>query len=125
MGHDPEKLKAFWEHCNSWRSLATAQIAGNAAGLAYCIKVLDSASPRYNTGAFIVLFGIGLLLGALFFFVVSMLKAGMTTAIVAQEPPTNSLSDKATYYFGLFGLWGSSACFTAAILLFLYRFSVM
>ncbi|MET4316264.1 hypothetical protein [Bradyrhizobium sp. RT5a] len=125
MGHDPEKLKAFWEYCESWKSLATMQMVGHAAGLAYCIKVLDSASPRYNTGAFIVLFGIGLLLGALFFLIVSILKAGMTTAIVAQEPPTNDLGDKATYYFGLLSLWGSSACFAAAILLFIHRFSVM
>lgn len=123
--HDPEKLKAFWEYCEAWKGLAKLQLAGNALGLGYCVKVLDTASPRYNTGAFITLFGIGLLLGALFFLIVTMLKAGMTTAIVGREPPTNGLGDKAMYYLGLTGLWGSSVAFAAAILLFIYRFSVM
>jgi hypothetical protein len=121
--HDPEKLKAFWEYCEAWKGLAKLQIAGNGAGLAYCIAVLNSASPRYNTGAFIVLFGVGLLLGAMFFFIVSSLKAGMTTAIVGRQAPTGGPADQATYWLGLAGLWGSSAAFAAAILLFIYRFS--
>ncbi len=124
--HDPERLKAFWKYCEAWKGLAKLQIAGNGAGLAYCIAVLNSASPRYNTGAFIVLFEIGLLLGAMFFFIVivSSVKAGMTTAIVGRQAPTGGLGDKAQYFLGLVGLWGSSAAFAAAILLFIYRFSI-
>ncbi|WIW46842.1 hypothetical protein ML401_01610 [Bradyrhizobium sp. 62B] len=122
--HDPEKLKAFWEYCEAWKGLAKLQMAGNAAGLAYCLTALNSASPRYNTGAFITLFGIGLLLGALFFFIITIVKAGMTTAIVAREPPGGGFADKASHFFGLLGLWGSSAAFVAAILLFIYRFSI-
>jgi hypothetical protein len=123
--HDPEKLKAFWEYCEAWKGLAKLQIAGNGAGLAYCIAVLNTATPRYNTGAFIVLFGIGLLLGAMFFFIVSSVKAGMTTAIVGREAPSGGLGDKAQYFLGLVGLWGSSAAFAAAVILFIYRFSAM
>jgi hypothetical protein len=46
--HDPEKLKAFWEYCETFKGWAKCLIAGNAAGLGYCLTVLNSPTPHWQ-----------------------------------------------------------------------------
>jgi hypothetical protein len=81
-----------------------------------------SESPKYNVGVFVGLFGAGLLLGGLYFLVLTILKAEVTTAIVTQQRPGSSIRGTILAVAGHVGMWGSAAAFAAAILLFIYRF---
>jgi hypothetical protein len=121
-GYDPEKLKAFWEYCEAWKGWATLLLVGNAAGLGYCLTNLNSETPKYNVGAFIGLFGAGVLLGGLYFLILTILKAEVTTAIVTQQRPGASFRGTVLEVLGYIGMWGSAVAFALAILLFIYRF---
>jgi hypothetical protein len=120
--YDPEKLKAFWEYCETFKGWAKALVAGNAVGLGYCLTNLNSDTPRYNTGAFVALFGAGVLLGGLYFLILTIVKAEVTTATVSQERPGASLRATLLEVLGHIGMWGSAGAFALAILLFIYRF---
>jgi hypothetical protein len=124
-GYDPDKLKAFWEYCEAFKGWAKLLIVGNASALGYCLTTLNSPSPKYNVGLFIVLFGCGLLLGGLYFLILTILKAEVTTAIVTQQRPGRSFRDALLEVLGHIGMWGSAAAFAAGILLFAYRFWVL
>jgi len=82
--YDPEKLKAFWEYCETFKGWAKALVAGNAVGLGYCLTNLNSDTPRYNIGAFIALFGAGVLLGGLYFLILTIVKAEVTSNRLAR-----------------------------------------
>jgi hypothetical protein len=107
--HDPEKLKAFWEYCEAFKGWAKLLLAGNAAGLGYCLTHLNSGTPKYNVGAFVGLFGAGVLLGGLYFLVLTILKAEVTTAIVTQQRPGPSIRGTILEVAGHVGMWGSAA----------------
>jgi hypothetical protein len=124
-GYDPDKLKAFWEYCEAFKGWAKLLIVGNAAGLGYCLTALNGPTPKYNVGLFIVLFGCGLLLGGLYFLILTILKAEVTTAIVTQQGPGHSFRDGLLEILGHIGMWGSAAALIAGILLFAYRFWVL
>jgi hypothetical protein len=123
--HDPEKLKAFWEYMETWKTLAKGLVLFNAAGLGYCITVLNSAEPRYRVGQFIALFVAGILFAGLYFLILTILKAEVTTAIVAQQRPGLTFRGKLLEYAGLTGMWGTILAPAAAVVLLAYRFGVL
>jgi hypothetical protein len=120
--HDPEKLKAFWEYCETFKRWAKLLLAGNAAGLGYCLTSLNSETPRHNVGVFVALFGAGVLLGGLYLLVLTIVKAEVIAAIVTQQRPGPSIRGTVLEVAAHVGMWGSAAAFAAAILLFIYRF---
>ena len=120
--HDPEKLKAFWEYCEAFKGWAKCLIAGNAAGLGYCLTTLNSPTPRYNVGLFVTLFGSGLLLSGLYFLILTIIKAEVTTAIVTQERPGRTWRGTMLEVLGHIGMWGAAAAFALGIVIFAYRF---
>jgi hypothetical protein len=120
--HDPEKLKAFWEYCEAFKGWARLLILGNAAALGYCLTVLNSPTPRYNVGLFIALFGGGLLLGGLYFLILTIIKAEVTTAIVTQQRPGRSFRGVLMEILAHIGMWGSAGAFSLGIIIFAYRF---
>jgi hypothetical protein len=120
--HDPEKLKAFWQYMETWKGLATALIVCNGTGLGYCLTILNSDTPKYNVGAFVAIFGAGVLLGGLYFLILTILKAEVTSAIVTQQRPGVTIRGKIIEWSGLISMWGSAAAFCLGILLFIYRF---
>src|SRR5262249_41230420 len=106
--------KAFWEYCETFKGWAKTLVAGNAVGLGYCLTNLNADSPRYNIGAFIALFGAGVLLGGLYFLILTIVKAEVTTAIVSQERPGASLRGTLLEVLGHIGMWGSAGAFALA-----------
>jgi hypothetical protein len=90
------KLEFLHKHLDAFMAWAKLLVAGHVAGLGYCLFVLKGDGPRYNVGAFIWLFGVGLLLAGLYFLVLTILKVEVSQAIIAQEYRHIAL--------GLFGL---------------------
>jgi hypothetical protein len=124
-GYDSNNLKAFWEYCETFKRWAKLLIAGNAAALGYCLASLNTPNPKYNLGAYILLFGAGLLLAGLYFLVLTIIKAEVTTAIVTQQRPGRTTRSIALEILGHVGMWGSALAFAFGILLFAYRFWVL
>jgi hypothetical protein len=58
----------------------------------------------------VVIFGVGLLLGAIYFGVLTILKVEVPQRIIANERPTG-VRGKVLEVIGLVGLWGSAAAF--------------
>jgi hypothetical protein len=55
----------------------------------------------------------------------TILKAEVTTAIVAQQRPGLTFRGKLLEYAGLTGMWGTILAPAAAVVLFAYRFGVL
>lgn len=121
---DPKtKLDALYKHLETFSAWAKLLVGANAAGLGYCIFVLKAETPRYNVGIFIWLFGAGLLLGGLYYLILTILKVEVPQAIIAQEAPNSPIRSAIMEWLGHIGMWGSAACFAAGLLLFMYRFA--
>jgi hypothetical protein len=124
-GYDRGKLEDFRKWCDGYIKLATGLILANGAGLAACIKYLSSASPQFRVGDFIFLFGLGIIIGGMFFMAMHFTKGNVTTAIVTQTRPGASIWGTVVEWSGYIGVWGSAICFVGALLLFAFRFRVL
>jgi hypothetical protein len=71
------------------------------------------------------LFVAGILFAGLYFLILTILKAEVTTAIVAQQRPGLTFRGKLLEYAGLTGMWGTILASAAAVVLFAYRFGVL
>jgi hypothetical protein len=115
------KLGAFGEHFQAFNRLAKLLITGHGIGLAGCLAVLKESSPQLNVGTFIWLFGCGLLLAGLYFFMLTITEVEVRQRIISQGGSAG-LRGQVIALLAHIGMWGSIAAFVAAIGLALYRF---
>ena len=122
----PEALR---DHFDILSKGASYLLVGHSAGLIGCLSVFkehsDLAPPFDQLDLLILLFGSGLLLGALFWGAMMTVKISATEAIASQGPPKKGvgwLLGKAIEWLALLGLWASLFAFVAAVLLIMYPF---
>jgi hypothetical protein len=119
----PTKLKALGEHFGALGKAAKYLLAANGIGFLSSLRTASDIYDRYvrtpprlrdaglleTFGLLVAIFGVGLLLGAIYFGVLTILKVE-----VANERPTG-VRGKVLEVIGLVGLWGSAAAFALGI----------
>jgi hypothetical protein len=120
----PTKLKALGEHFGALGKAAIYLLAGNGIGFLSALRTASGIYDQYvrtpprlreaglleTFGLLAAIFGVGLLLGAIYFGVLTILKVEVPQRIIANEWPTG-VRGKVLKVIGLVGLWGSAAAF--------------
>ena len=120
----PTMLKALGEPFGALGKASKYLLVGNGIGFLsginnYAKYVSTPPRLRYAglleiLGLLVVTFGVGLLLGVIYFGVLTILKVKASQRIIANERPTG-VGEKALEVIGLVGLWGSAAAFALGV----------
>jgi hypothetical protein len=123
------ELEALRDRFEILSTGANYLLLGHSVGLIGCLSVFkehtDLAPPFDQLDLLILLFGNGLLLGALFWAAAVTVKISVTQTIISQSPPKTRvgwLLGKTIEWLAFFGLWASLIAFVAAVLLITYPF---
>jgi hypothetical protein len=116
------KLGAFGEHFQAFKAFAKVLLGGHGLGLAGSIAVLKEKSPELNVGVFIWLFGVGLLLAGLYFFMLTITEVEVRQRIINQGMGKSGWRGRIMQVATHISMWGSIAAFVWAIALGIYRF---
>jgi hypothetical protein len=126
------KLEALRDHFETFAKGANYLLVGHGAGFVGCLSVLkdhpESLPQQLQViGQLVLLFGAGLLLGSLFWFLAMTIKIRVTQTIIAQEKPSRTwliwLFNRSIELLAHIGLWGSLILFVTAIILIMSRFT--
>jgi hypothetical protein len=123
------KLEALRDPFEIFGKAANYLLVGHGAGFFGSLLVFkehpDLAPPFDQLDLLILLFGSGLLLGALFWGAKMAVKISVAQTIISESPPkkrVGSLLGKAIEWLALLGLGTSLIAFVAAVLLIMYPF---
>jgi hypothetical protein len=126
------KLEALRDHFETFSKGANYLLIGHGAGLVGCLSVAKDhpeqlPSQLQGIGQLVLLFGSGLLLGALSWGMSMAIKISVTQNIISQQRPSQSwlpwLYRRLIEAVAHIGLWGSLVAFVVAIVLIMSRFT--
>jgi hypothetical protein len=124
----PTMLKALGEPFGALGKAAKYLLAVNGICFLSSLRAVSGIYDRYvrtpprlrdaglleTFGLLVVTFGVGLLLGAIYFGVLTILKVKVSQRIIANERPTG-VGEKVLEVIGLVGLWGSATAFALGV----------